>query len=113
MRLIELAKKFKWDDPIYAQFLLGWIVLAPVCGALDWRPHIWITGGAGTGKTTILKYFMRPLLAGIFQSATGGTTEAGLRGTLKSDAIPVVVDEFEQNEARDKQIVQNLSLIHI
>ena len=114
LQLIQLAKKFKWDDPIYAQFLLGWIVLAPVCGALDWRPHIWITGGAGTGKTTILKYFMRPLLAGIFQSATGGTTEAGLRGTLKSDAIPVVFDEFEQNEARDKQIVQNvLSLARI
>ena len=57
---------------------------------------------------------MRPLLGGICQSATGGTTEAGLRGTLKSDAIPVVFDEFEQNEARDKQTVQNvLSLARI
>ena len=28
---------------------------------------------------------------GICQSVTGGTTEAGLRGTLKSDAIPVVL----------------------
>jgi putative DNA primase/helicase len=89
-------------------FLLGWTVLAPVCGALDWRPHAWITGGAGTGKTTILKHFLRPLLGGIYQAATGGTTEAGLRGTLRSDAIPVVFDEFEQNEQRDKQIVQNV-----
>lgn len=113
--LVAIARNFSWEKTdASSAFLLGWIVLAPVCGALDWRPHIWITGGAGTGKTTILKYFMRPLLGGICQSATGGTTEAGLRGTLKSDAIPVVFDEFEQNEARDKQTVQNvLSLARI
>ena len=113
--LVAISRQFSWEKTdASSAFLLGWIVLAPVCGALDWRPHIWITGGAGTGKTTILKYFMRPLLGGICQSATGGTTEAGLRGTLKSDAIPVVFDEFEQNEARDKQTVQNvLSLARI
>ena len=114
LELLNIGRQFKWDIPASAYFLLGWTVLAPVCGALDWRPHIWITGGAGTGKTTILKHFMRPLLGGIYQAATGGTTEAGLRGTLKSDAIPVVFDEFEQNEQRDKQIVQNiLSLARI
>lgn len=113
--IVHIAGGFSWERKDASKaFLLGWIVLAPVCGALDWRPHIWLTGGAGTGKTTILKYFMRPLLGGICQSATGGTTEAGLRGTLRSDAIPVVFDEFEQNEARDKQIVQNvLSLARI
>lgn len=104
----NIACRFRWEIPVNAYFLLGWTVLAPVCGALDWRPHIWITGGAGTGKTTILKSFLRPLLGGIYQAATGGTTEAGLRGTLKSDAIPVVFDEFEQNEQRDKQIMQNV-----
>jgi putative DNA primase/helicase len=109
-----IAERFRWETPASANMLLGWIVLAPVCGALDWRPHIWVTGGAGTGKTTVLKLFMKPLLGGIYQAATGGTTEAGLRGTLKSDAIPVVFDEFEQNEARDKAIVQNvLSLARI
>lgn len=113
-RFRYIAERFKWETPASANMLLGWIVLAPVCGALDWRPHIWVTGGAGTGKTTILKHFMKPLLGGIYQAATGGTTEAGLRGTLKSDAIPVVFDEFEQNETRDKGIVQNvLSLARI
>jgi len=108
LQLRIIAERFKWEMPVSANFLLGWLVLAPVCGALNWRPHIWVTGGAGTGKTTVLKTFMRPLMGGVLQSATGGTTEAGLRGTLKSDAIPVVFDEFEQNEAKDKQIVQNV-----
>jgi len=89
-------------------------VLAPVCGALDWRPHIWVTGPAGSGKTSLLKLFMKPLLGGMFEGATGGTTEAGLRGQLRSDAIPIVFDELEQNEQKDKQQVQNiLSLARI
>lgn len=109
-----IAKRFRWETPASANLLLGWIVLAPVCGSLNWRPHIWITGGAGTGKTTILRDFMKPLLGGMFEAATGGTTEAGLRGQLRSDAIPVVFDELEQNEQKDKQIVQNiLSLARI
>ena len=108
MRLRAIAEKFRWEMPVSAHFLLGWLILAPVCGALAWRPHIWVTGGAGTGKTTVLKTFMRPLMGGVLQSATGGTTEAGLRGTLGSDAIPVLFDEFEQNEAKDKQMVQNV-----
>ena len=103
-----IAERFRWETPASANLLLGWIVLAPVFGALDWRPHIWITGGAGTGKTTILKAFMKPLLGGMFEGATGGTTEAGLRGQLRSDAIPVVFDELEQNEQKDKQTVQNI-----
>ena len=107
-RIRIIAERFRWEMPASAHFLLGWLVLAPVCGALNWRPHIWLTGGAGTGKTTILKLFLRPLLGGVVQSATGGTTEAGLRGILKSDAIPVVFDEFEQNEQKDKLIVQNV-----
>jgi putative DNA primase/helicase len=109
-----IAERFRWEAPASANLLLGWVVLAPVCGALNWRPHIWITGGAGTGKTTILRDFMKPLLGGMFEGATGGTTEAGLRGQLRSDAIPVVFDELEQNELKDKLQVQNiLSLARI
>jgi len=109
-----IAQSFRWEAPASANLLLGWIVLAPVCGALNWRPHIWVTGGAGTGKTTILRDFMKPMLGGMFEGATGGTTEAGLRGQLRSDAIPVVFDELEQNEQKDKQVVQNiLSLARI
>jgi putative DNA primase/helicase len=112
--LANIAQGFRWETPASANLLLGWIVLAPVCGALDWRPHIWVTGPAGSGKTSLLKLFMKPLLGGMFEGATGGTTEAGLRGQLRSDAIPIVFDELEQNEQKDKQQVQNiLSLARI
>jgi putative DNA primase/helicase len=51
--LVAIARQFSWEKTdASSAFLLGWIVLAPVCGALDWRPHIWITGGAGTDKAS-------------------------------------------------------------
>ena len=106
--LFKLAKSFSWESPSFGFLLMGWVVLAPVCGALPWRPHIWVTGAKGTGKTTILNRYVRRLLGGIHRSATGGTTEPGLRAVLKSDAIPVLFDEFEQNDSKEKQNVQNV-----
>ena len=108
LELFKLAQSFTWESPSSAFLLAGWVVLAPVCGAIQWRPHVWVTGGKGTGKTTILNKYLTPLLGGIYRSTTGGTTEPGLRATLRSDAIPVLFDEFEQNDSREKQNVQNV-----
>ena len=108
VQILKLAQSFTFESPSHAMLLAGWVALAPICGAIQWRPHIWITGGKGTGKTTILSKFLRPLLGGIYESATGGTTEPGLRASLGSDAIPVLFDEFEQNDSREKQNVQNV-----
>jgi hypothetical protein len=54
--LLAHLKAWSWfrevEDPMLA---LGWIGCALVGGALDWRPHAWITGGSGTGKSTLAK----------------------------------------------------------
>ena len=99
--ILELAQRFQWDVPASGMLLAGWVALAPICGALDWRPHIWLTGGAGTGKSAILDRFISPLLADM-GVPSGNTTEAGLRQTLKSDALPIVFDEAESNEKADQ-----------
>ena len=88
--------------------LAGWIALAPICGALDWRPHIWLTGGAGTGKSAILDRFISPLLHDMGVHVSGNTTEAGLRQTLKSDALPIIFDEAESNEKADQTRMQSI-----
>lgn len=48
--LLDLASKFRWTKSGSAPLLMGWITLAPLCGAIKWRPHIWLTGNAGSGK---------------------------------------------------------------
>ena len=50
-QLIDITKMLAWERTINAELLAGWCYLAPICGALEWRPHIWLTGSAGSGKT--------------------------------------------------------------
>ena len=108
LEILELAQRFQWDVQASGMLLAGWVALAPVCGALDWRPHIWLTGGAGTGKSAILDRFVSPLLADMGVHVSGNTTEAGLRQTLKSDALPIIFDEAESNEKSDQQRMQSI-----
>lgn len=100
--LLNIAHMFQWSKPGAAALLAGWTFLAPLCGAIKWRPHIWITGGAGSGKSTILNDYVSTLL-GTKLFAQGNSTEAGLRQTLKADAIPVLFDESEQNDESEKR----------
>lgn len=111
-KLLDLAKCFRWTKPCSAALLAGWVALAPMCGALRWRPHIWLTGGAGCGKSTVLDKYAHHLLGGLDLYAQGNSSEAGIRQTLMADARPVLFDESESNEESDARRVQNvLSLI--
>jgi len=62
MVLWEIAERFRWEVPASGLLLAGWVTLAPICGALPWRPHIWLTAGAGSGKSAILERYVAPLL---------------------------------------------------
>src|SRR4029077_19496673 len=74
-RIVDVAKRFRWVNPASAYLLTGWVALAPVCGALRWRPHAWLTGEAGSGKTHIQNDFSKWLTSGICLYAQGNSTE--------------------------------------
>jgi putative DNA primase/helicase len=108
MEIIDIASRFHWDVPASGLLLAGWIALAPICGALQWRPHIWLTASAGSGKSAILDRLIGPLIESLALFPEGNTTEAFIRQQLRSDAVPVVFDEAESNEKADRQRIQNI-----
>ena len=67
MEIIDIASRFHWEVPASGLLLAGWIALAPICGAMQWRPHVWLTASAGSGKSAILDRFI-----GILLEHTGG-----------------------------------------
>ena len=97
--ILKLMTELSWESPLSAFLLTGWCVIAPICGALDWRPHIWITGESGSGKTTVMR-MVSALLGPSALTAEMGTTEAGIRQTLKDDALPIIFDEAEAEDQR-------------
>lgn len=107
-QLLELAKLISWERDVNAYLLSGWCVIAVICGALSWRPHIWLTGAAGTGKSWIYTKIVRRCLGHVGLAVQGETSEAGLRQTLRHDALPVVFDEAEGAERRDAERVQHI-----
>lgn len=110
-KVYEAFGAFHWTRQASAILLAGWCALAPVGGALRWRPHVWLTGGAGSGKTTILN-LVNWLMHGTALYAQGNSTEAGIRQTLRIDSRAVIFDESEQNNDKEVLRVQNvLSLI--
>lgn len=85
--------------------LLGWIAQAQIFGALDWRAHLWLTGKRGSGKSTILNLIedLVPL-----SSQQQGSSPAGIRQFLKSDAMAMIIDEAEPSAAKEKSYVNDL-----
>lgn len=102
---------FQFANPLDSLFMAGWLVTSAICGALDWRPHVWLTGAAGSGKTTILSEVVEPLLGDIALHLQGNTTEAGIRQALGCDARPVIFDEAEgEGESGQRRMAEVVAL---
>lgn len=112
--VLEAFTGLLWHEEASGVLLAGWTVLGPVCGALRWRPHVWITGGSGSGKSTVLTDLILPLLGGenddggMNRFYEGASTEAGIRQDLRADAMPVLYDEAERTDIKSDVRIQNI-----
>lgn len=104
--LVKICDKFKWRQPEYGRYVAGMLIISKICGALPIRPHMWITGGSQTGKSTLLERLVFPTLADHSLYFQGGTSEAGVRQALKSDSLPIIFDEFETNGRKSAEHIQ-------
>lgn len=100
-QLMELFEVQEFANYAMAVFALGWSLLAPYAGILSWRPHIWITGRRGSGKSFTIERLIHPLCGPFAHQGSGKDTEAGIRRALKTDARPVIIDEGENQSRRE------------
>lgn len=113
-RLVLLCERLLWERTLSSALFVGWCVIAAVCGALPWRPHIWIRGPAGSGKTTAVDHILARMLGAFAIRRDGSTTEAHLRQILFHDARPVIIDEAEtEDKAAAQRMQQVLQLVRI
>lgn len=95
--LYDAMVRYRFRTRNEAHAFLGWIVTALIGGALDFRPHIWISGKTGVGKSFLLSSVLHPVLGdALVRSAD--PTQAGLCFKLRSDALAVSIDEFEPTQ---------------
>ena len=100
-----------FQTPNAALFIAGAIVCAMAAGALHWRPHTWLTGKSGSGKSAVMKIILL-ILRNCTEHYVGETTEAGIRQDLKHDCRAIVFDEAEpKNPAAIVKINNVLNLL--
>jgi hypothetical protein len=89
----------QYDPLIVAGFLLSQIVQS----VWEWRPHLWVSGPAGSGKTLLIQLFeeLAGRLARRFEGPS--TTEPGFRQSVKNDFVLVMIDEFEKTPADTRE----------
>lgn len=100
-KLYEICTMPTWENELSGALLAGWIVTAPICSLLSWRPHIWVTGEAGSGKSTVMDMIIKPAVGDIAFSLDSKSTEAALRQQLGYSGRPVIFDEAEPSVAMD------------
>lgn len=105
-KLIEIFEELNWKEKISATLAAGWIVIAPLAGAMPWRPHIYLTAVAGAGKSWTNNKIFVPALGKCVVRVGSGTTEAGLRRLIGNDARPIIMDEMEGEDKKSKELRQ-------
>lgn len=85
---------------IAAHLCLGMSGQMYIGGAFGWRAHMWITAPTGAGKTTIQNLFRSALSDWCLHAEDA--TEAAIRGVLRNDTLPVLIDEAEGHDSPER-----------
>lgn len=110
--LRDILSMPSWENPASGVLLAGWIVIAPLCSALSFRPHIFITGQAASGKSTLMDIIRRSLY-GISLNTDSTSSEASIRSAMGYNARPVIFDEAEGKGAAITSMDAVLSLARL
>lgn len=106
--LLEAIHNIAWAREQDAIFFAGWLMTAMLSGVLQWRPHMWLIGGTGAGKSRIYEIIAK-VMGGHVTTLAGGTSEAGLRRSVRGSALPLIFDEFELNN--NATLVENQKIL--
>lgn len=110
---LDHVQRMPFARDLDAVMMAGWTVCAHIGGVLNWRPHVWLVGAKGTGKSYVMDRVVKPLFGPErCLAVASSTTEAGLRQSLGSDAVPVLFDEAEGQDqtavARIQRILETV-----
>ena len=100
--LLDKLKSWNWArGELDAMLHLGWIGNAILGAAPEWRAIEWVTGGSGTGKSTLMK-LTRWVFGPRSMITSEDATPAGIKHKTKNSSLPVSIDELESEGKNDR-----------
>lgn len=98
--LIDACRAPNWKAASSEILFAGQLALLRISGALPWRPHGWVTGPAGCGKSTIIDHLVSTMAGEWKILPQGDTSGPGIRQALECDSLAVI---FDESEAEDRK----------
>jgi hypothetical protein len=109
--LLEGLQLWRYDNPLSADMILGFLGAAMLGGAPSWRVHLLLIAQGGSGKTRLMNYLDAAL--GGMGAYTNDTTEAGLRQALTGETRALLIDEAEGDEGSQGKVEAVIRLIRL
>lgn len=101
-QLTEHLSFWNFELDIDLEIVTAMILATSIQGTLDFRPHVWLTGGTNTGKTALMEFISRLWPHALRYE--NETSEAALRQSIRRSCLPVLYDECESWHGRSRVI---------
>ncbi|WP_086644246.1 ATP-binding protein [Acetobacter sp. DsW_063] len=88
--LSQIDELFNFRIPGSGIIVMGMLACAYYGAAIPWRPAGFLTGPAGSGKSSLLKVLSEAIP---LKFATNDASKAGIEQTVDGRAIPMIIDE--------------------
>lgn len=100
--LLDILRRWRWKQPYAAEIVAGLVSATWVQSLWEWRPQVSITGASNAGKSSLFQFLAS--LYGDLADKSAGSTTAGLRQAAGTSSKATFIDEFENNEHRQKTL---------
>jgi putative DNA primase/helicase len=100
--LCDMCDILPWASGTHGWTLPAFLFLSHLCGVLTHRPHGWLVGGYGSGKSYTCSNIIDPLIGPAAAKALSGTTAPGIRQKIGCDAVALFGDEFEGKDPQTR-----------
>lgn len=92
LSIIDAFKYLRFKNDYDFFYVTGFIAIANIFQALEWRPHLWISAKAGSGKSWTLKQISNLIN---YRLKVKDSSAAGIKQELDCHASMVIYDEAE------------------
>lgn len=99
----DLQEYWAWQNAAGPIAVMGLLYSGYVCGALQWRSNAFVTGGSGSGKSSLRRVIRA---AWPVHDYSNDTSKAGMEQTIAGRAIPSIIDEAnDRNRSSGRDLV--------